>query len=82
MATELDDVRFSGESIDLLRSIKYAADRRVSDRASEHALQAGRDLVTEADVLAVLRSALAEVAAEQVRSEHAEPSAAAELATQ
>ncbi len=70
MIASPDDMRFSEASIDLLRTIKYAADQRVSDRAMEHAMLAGRTVVTEADIVAVVSSALSEVAAEQVHSEN------------
>ena len=74
MISSTQDVRFSVASIDLLYRIKQSAYRHASDRAVEHARVAGRDLVTEADVLAGLRAAMEEAAAAELQSDDGQPS--------
>ena len=72
MVANPDEMRFASDSVDLLTRVKYAAYRRVSDLALEHAMHAGREVVTEQDVLAVLRAGLDQTATEEIQSHDAQ----------
>ena len=83
MVANADDMRFSGASVDLLYRIKQSAYRHATDRALEHAMHAGREVVTEADVLAGLRAALEEAASAELDSGDAQsPSPRSEAVAQ
>ncbi len=60
MANPLEEIemRYSAASLDLLYRIRDSAYRRAKDFALRHAREDGREVVTEADVLAGLRTAL------------------------
>ena len=73
MANPLDEMRFSAASLDLLYRIRQSAYRRAKDFALRHARDDGREVVTEADVLAGLRTALDEAVADELESDTAEP---------
>ncbi len=73
MVANADRMRYANDSIDLMQWMQSEAYRRTSDIALEHARVDGREVVTYDDVLAVVRAALEEVAADTVSSEDAEP---------
>ena len=73
MTANPDEMRFSSASIDLLKRVKYAAYRHAADRSLEHAMRSGREVVSEDDVVAVLRAALEEAVAQEVPSRNAQP---------
>ncbi len=67
LVANANGIRYGSDSVDLMLWMQSAAYRRTSDMALERARKDGRDVVTGADVRAVMRSALAEIAVEATR---------------
>lgn len=68
MGYDLDEIRLSERTVDLLGRIEESAYQHVLDKAIEHAQSESRNTITEEDVLAGLRTALNEAAEEQMQN--------------